>query len=349
MLTTDHLPLARTPRPAPAAAPRALLVEAARDAVLAPSSHNSQPWRFALRHGASADASPMLELRADRTRSLPVVDPDDRALLMSCGAALGFLRVSLRAAGYDAIVRRLPVAADRDMLATVQVGAPCEPTDADRARAEAMARRHTNRRAFAPRAIPAGTIDALRATVAEAGVSLRIVTDAPMKEAIADLVAAGDRRQASDPAFRRELAAWIRPNRTSARDGMPGAAHGAGDLASLLGPWIIRTFDWGDGQAAKDRRLCAESPALALLATERDTPDAWLRAGEALGLMLLDATRAGLAASFLNQPIEVPGLRVALAHTLGLEGCPQLLLRLGYGPAVPPTPRRSLGDVLDDR
>ena len=50
-------------------------------AVLAPSSHNTQPWLWLLLEGS-------VTLFADRTRALPVNDPDDRELTMSCGAAL---------------------------------------------------------------------------------------------------------------------------------------------------------------------------------------------------------------------------------------------------------------------
>lgn len=64
--------------------------------------------------------------------------------------------------------------------------------------------------------------------------------------------------------------------------------------------------------------------------------------------MLLLATAERLSASFLNQPIEVPALRPELARTLGVAGQPQLLLGLGYGADVPPTPRRAVEDVLMD-
>jgi len=57
-------------------------------AALAPSNHNAQPWRFLV----NGDA---VQILADRTRALPVVDPFDRELLISCGAALFNLRVAL--------------------------------------------------------------------------------------------------------------------------------------------------------------------------------------------------------------------------------------------------------------
>ena len=62
-------------------------------AVLAPSGHNTQPWLFKVRNSE-------VELYTDRTRGLPVVDPEDRALVISCGAALFNLRAAVRHFGY---------------------------------------------------------------------------------------------------------------------------------------------------------------------------------------------------------------------------------------------------------
>jgi hypothetical protein len=54
---------------------------AVEQAVLAPSSHNTQPWQFRL----DGDT---VELYADRDRVMHVIDPQDRELVISCGAAL---------------------------------------------------------------------------------------------------------------------------------------------------------------------------------------------------------------------------------------------------------------------
>jgi nitroreductase len=53
-------------------------------AILAPSSHNTQPWLFKI-----VDDN-MIELYADRTLALAVVDPEDRALTISCGGTFTF-------------------------------------------------------------------------------------------------------------------------------------------------------------------------------------------------------------------------------------------------------------------
>jgi len=55
----------------------------------------------------------------------------------------------------------------------------------------------------------------------------------------------------------------------------------------------------------------------------------------------------GMAASFLNQPVEVPDLRDRLRDLSGSGTCPQLLLRVGYAdPPARPSYRRPVDDVL---
>lgn len=117
---------------------------------------------------------------------------------------------------------------------------------------------------------------------------------------------------------------------------------------SLMGPFVLRTFDAGKGQAAKDRQLAAGSPVLAILGTNSDEPIDWIKVGLALGCMLLFASSENIWSSFLNQPIEVPELRGRVRDVMKRkeEGFPQLLLRMGYGHEVKPTPRRPVEEVI---
>ncbi len=71
-----------------------------------------------------------------------------------------------------------------------------------------------------------------------------------------------------------------------------------------------------------------------------------MRCGVVLSTLLLRARSAGVWASFLNQAVEVPGIRRGLAQVIAAPGPPQLLLRLGYGADPGPTSRRPLADVL---
>ena len=310
-----------------------------RYAVRAPSGHNTQPWRFHLAGGC-------LHLYADRRRALPVVDPADRERVMGCGAALAHLTVALRHFGYAGDVTPFPDPADLDLLATLRLGQAHSPRSDDLQLFEAIGHRHTHRAVFDTRPIPDQILARLGRNARLSGPDLHMLTSDDAKAAIARLVGEGDRTQFNDADFRRELASWIRPNRTRRRDGMPGYAFGIADAASLLGPTMIALFNTGARQARKDERLAASAPALLVLTTAHDTPADWLAAGQAIAVLLLRATAHGLAASFLNQPIEVPALRVRLRDLVG-GGTPQLLLRIGYATTTDrPTPRRSVAEVL---
>ena len=127
---------------------------------------------------------------------------------------------------------------------------------------------------------------------------------------------------------------------------MPGYAAGLDDLLSYTGPLVVRTFDMGEGQAARDHDVATGSPVLAVLGTDGDQRRDWVASGQALDRVLLRARVEDVWASFLNQPIEVPELRTRLEALAGNAGFPHAVLRLGFGENVKPTPRREVEEVL---
>jgi hypothetical protein len=60
----------------------------------------------------------------------------------------------------------------------------------------------------------------------------------------------------------------------------------------------------------------------------------------------LAATSLGLKIAFINQPIEVARLRADLAAIVGETRRPDLVVRFGYGPAMPFSPRRPVASVI---
>lgn len=325
--------------PGNGAAPAEKLKFLVRYAVLAPSGHNTQPWTFRIREDK-------LSLYADRTRALPVVDHDDRELTISCGAALYNLRVAAGHFGHEPACELLPDPDLPDLLARFALGARRGATIGEFKVFASIVRRHTNRMPFEEKPVEKTAIARGEAAVRAEGAWVRFITDKRARHAVAKLIGEADRLQFADKRFRRELAAWIHSNRSHSRDGMPGYSHGFGGLMSLAPPFFIRTFDMGKSTAAHDQDLADHSPLLAVIGTPDDDPRAWLRAGQAMQGLLLIATAENVSASFLNQPIEVQPLRARLAKLLEVSGHPQVLLRVGYGPPVKPTPRRAVEEVI---
>lgn len=310
-----------------------------RFAILAPSSHNTQPWLF------KAEGE-QLFVYADRTRALAVVDPHDRELVISCGAAVGTLQVALRHFGFAGDIRLLPDRSEPDLLAVITPGASHSPSAADEARFAAIFRRRTTRLAFEDTAIPPGLLVEVQSLAAAWDVELAAIQDQPRKDRIAELVSQADRLQHADPSFRRELAAWMHSRRSRTRDGISWASFGNPDLLSGVGSLVLRTFDLGKGIAAQDQKLSAGSPLMLVFATPADEPMDWLKVGIAHVQALLAITAAGLKAAYLNQPIEVAQCRPLLQSAAGLAGRPQLLIRAGAGKDVPACVRRPASEVI---
>lgn len=319
-----------------------VLRNAVAAAIMAPSSHNSQPWRFRIEGDT-------LELYADRARHLAVIDAERRQQIQSCGCALYNARVAVRAMGHDDLVAVAPRGSGHpDYLATLQLGARRAITDDDRALLAAIPSRRTNRRAFLPRPVAAEQTDRMCAAAAAEGArAVRLEPEA--KSALGALIQEADRLQFCDPAFRAELATWLRPFGSRQRDGIPfvekeyGSALPFTVMAALRSPTLGREF------GAIEDELVLGAPVVLVLGTPGDTPADWLACGQALQAVLLRATALEMAASFLNQVLEIPHLRGQVADLAPEVGYPHMVLRLGF-PAEPihrAAPRRDLDDVLD--
>jgi hypothetical protein len=311
-------------------------------AVLAPSIHNTQPWTF-------RDCDDCVEIYTDKSRSLPVVDPDDRQLTISCGAALMNLQVALHHFGHETSVQYLPDPNQPEFLARVRLGRTRAPDYQDESLFRAIRRRRTTRLPFFRRRIPRALQRRLIWLASEYNCWLYFLETPYERERVAELVTEGDRRQLSDPAFRQELASWIHPRGGDRHDGMSAYAFGLNALYDFSTPLLataVRTFDIGRGQAARDRDLLDASPVLVTLGTGADGPIEWVHSGQAMEQMLLRAAAEDVTASYLNQVCEISDLREDLRKITGRNGPPQLVMRLGYAEQRQPSPRRPVSDVL---
>ena len=309
--------------------PGALIGECLAAAIAAPSVHNTQPWLFRLRDGG-------VDVYADRERQVPVIDPDGRELVISVGAAVFNLRVTMLALGRTPILLPLFQTRQPNRLVRVVPGNTRAVSPTATALAAQIPVRRSNRWPFTGQALPARLVDELSAAASAEGAVLRVAGRA-LSATVIDLVRTAEVLSCNDPAYLSELAAWT-GDRDRA-DGVPAAVFGP--RSGLLG-LPLRDF----GLARPGPRPVADfetKPTIALLYAG-DTPAQWLRAGQALQRVLLTAAVRGVAVSLMTQPLENPKLRKRLC---GVAGRPQVILRLGYAQrAVSGTPRRPLSDVV---
>ena len=321
-------------------------------ASLAPSVHNTQPWRFTW-DGRT------LSVFEDPSRALPVLDPSGRERVLSCGAAVLLARIAFAELGWavDAAVR--PRQDDPHLVARLTVTGRREATEEEHALAQAVPRRTTDRDPFDTRRLPESARAAIAAAAEAEGAWTRFVGDESDDAAVElqVLLSHADDSQRSDPAYLAELAAWRRDREA---EGIPARALPSVPVELRGSSWVPRDFRAGEaadeaagapaarpagGGPAGDPPP-AEHPDVLVLGTPGDGPDDWVTAGQALARVLLRATVDGIAAQPLTQVLEVPVLRARMRHVLGVVGHPQILLRLGYGHAGPTSRRRAVDDVL---
>jgi hypothetical protein len=315
-------------------------------ATRAPSIHNTQPWSFTA-------AGDRLEVHYDPQRALPVLDPSHRQQVISCGVAVEFAAVALRATGHEVDVEAAPMREHPDHLATVRVTGGRAADEEDRALAAAIGARHTQRAPFADRAVPTELLDRLQAEAGTYGVWMATVSGSDAELSAVSLLNRAEEAEQRDPAYRAELERWLRAD-PDAPDGVPVEAVPEEDPATRPSNWLIRDFLVGQ----RPEQVLApvdddappppvERPTVVLMGTMGDDRYAWVQAGRALGRVLLRATTAGLAASPLTQALDWPATRTRMTVQLSLVGHPQMLLRLGF-PVAPAagTGRRPVGEVL---
>lgn len=320
-----------------AAREQTALYRIATQAGLAPSVHNTQPWRFRIRPAT-------LEIRANRERRLQVLDPTSRQLLISCGCALFNARVAIAAERKDVLVERFPDPTDPDLLARLTI--------ADRRASwtplvrleQTIARRHTNRREFFERDVPEEIQWELSNAAAQENAMLIALDTREARNTAARLLQEADAAENDNPAYLAELREWT-SNIATRRDGVTTRSYPMESFEPNDVP--IRNFGIKvSGQMSPVRDSDAEQ-CLMVLGTVEDSPYAWLRAGEALQRLWLEATRLDYVAGVITQVIEVKRTRKQLRTELGLPCFPHLLLRIGQAAPNVPTNRRPIEDLIE--
>jgi Nitroreductase family len=133
------------------------------------------------------------------------------------------------------------------------------------------------------------------------------------------------RTPAVDPAFMRELKAWIRFNPRAAMhtgDGLFSAASGSPTVPSWLGNGLFERLFRLDGENAKYTKQVRSSAGVAIFLGDRADPARWIDVGRSCQRFALQATALGLRCSFINQPVEVAALRPALAGLVCASAAP---------------------------
>ena len=316
----------------------ALQRELVRYATLAPSSHNTQCWRFKLEGNR-------ISILPDLSRRCPAVDPDDHQLFVSLGCAAENLVQAGRAHGLQSDVRFDPAGGGAVRIAFASAKPARSPLF------DAIPKRQCTRAAYDGTPLEPTELRALEHAGLGNGVRILLLTGRSQMERIVEYVVQGNTAQMNDPAFMKELRTWIRFNDAEAiatGDGLSSHASGNMTVPGWLGRLVFRFAFRPKSENDKYAKFIRSSAGIAVFVSDASDKQHWVETGRCYERFVLQATALGIRTAMVNQPVEVTALRADFAHSLGIgHHRPDLVVRFGRGPEMPRSLRRPLDAVID--
>ena len=315
----------------------ATLRELVRYATLAPSSHNTQCWKFRIEAGA-------IHIVPDFSRRCRAVDPDDHHLFVSLGCATENLVLAALANGLRAEASVGANGADGITLNLEPTTAIASPLF------QAIIDRQSTRGDYDGKPLTADEFRLLRKAGSGSGVRVMLMTDRPAMETVLEYVVSGNSAQMNDAAFVAELKAWIRFSESeavAAGDGLFSGATGNPRVPSWIGRPLMNLFFTEKSENEKYARHIRSSAGVAVFVSAGNDKANWIEAGRCYERFALQATALGIRNALLNQPVEVAAIRPQFAAWLGVASLrPDMVVRFGRGPKMPQSLRRPVAAVL---
>ena len=314
----------------------ALRQELVRYATLAPSSHNTQSWKFKVEEKA-------ITILPDLSRRCPAVDPDDHHVFVSLGCATENLVQAALAHGLQADAS-FDAAQNAIRVSLATTSAQVSPLF------QAIPLRQCTRGDYDGKALSNAELGLLARAGSSGGVRVLLLTERSAMDQVLDQIIQANTAQMADPAFVKELKTWVRFNGAEAvrtQDGLFSLTTGNPTIPTWLGQLAFGMFFKPKAENDKIARQVRSSAGIAVFSGRATDRANWVEVGRCYERFALQAAALGIRNAFLNQPVEVVGLRPPFATALGLSGQrPDLVVRFGRGPLLPRSLRRPVESVL---
>lgn len=315
-----------------------------RYAILAPSTHNTQPWLFKITDN-------VCYIYYDKKYFLPEADPKGRDLYISMGCMLENLTIATK---FFNVFEVLETNKDlfTDHVATLKISkkTPLKFNEDYRKLLVAILKRKNARGFFS---ITPDGFDVVQKIVKDIPIeytkmiSVTLISDKEKINKISNLTAEGLQTAYKSRSFRREMSKWMKNSLTKDKDGLPGYALKMPLLLSFLLPTLVRYLDIGNFLGKINKKSLSSAPLIAVLSSSQSTPVVWIDVGRIAERIMLEINAQGLNTSIFVASIEIGNLHNKLREIVGINDEPQFLFAVGKINSVSkPTPRHQLEKKL---
>jgi nitroreductase len=314
-------------------------------AILAPSSHNSQPWKVSV-------AKNEVRLSADFKRALSQGDKTNRLLFISLGCFLeNFL---IAAEYYDSNVSFsfFPRNLNKKRGVVTKIVFKSRAKKRRRRRKDhlifSIPKRVTNRGEYGT-GLPSTKF--LRKIMGYGGKlgRLDLVKDKKTREKITNFIIWPGVLGMGDRDFREELSLYVKHNLTSSKVGMPAFGMSIPTPVSFIVPTLIKYLNMNKITQKKDEDLLKKhTPVFGLISTRSDDEANWVKAGQLYQKVALECTNCGLSTHVMASPIQIGNFYKDLKRLFATPYRPEVFFRMGYAlKEVHHSPRLQVEDILE--
>lgn len=347
-------------------------VQLASYGLLAPNSHNMQPWIIEL---DPADAG-VMSLYVDAERLTPAVDPLARQTMVSQGTFLAYLRVAAAHLGIDVTIELFPdgeydeaeVAASMRVLPVARIDLNTEPnTEASGPAVEpadfaSLFLSDTNRSPYSDASLTRAQVNALAETTGASVADLDLFTEAADVASFGSFGVQGSTIESGNADVAAESAGLFRSTEGAKNDARYGfAVEGQGTsgfMKYLLqgALTLMPSMNSAESSAAREVAMAtaaaAATPAYALISTPGNTRTEQVESGMLYGAVSLRARSMGLVMQPISQVLEEYPTMAEPYAAIHAEYAPagetlQMLVRVGTATTdYPVTMRRDVESLL---
>lgn len=288
-------------------------------AVLAPSSHNSQPWAF-------ITGKDFIKVLVEEERRLPVGDSNDRQLFISLGCAIENIIVAADYYGYSA---KIDFDCENNCVANIRFALKNTTGYSDHL-IFSIPERLVNRGQYQAKEIKPEILDLMKSQAGQ-DLKINVITENILKNKLADVALAATSASMANPAFRKELAGYVISNTSGKKYGLPGFGLGFPTPISYIAPFMLKMFNLSKLSNKQDEPLLKKfTPYMVMISSKGDTSKDWLSAGRAFQKISLIATASGISLAVWAAPIQIGEYYKDLQKILNLDFRPQVFFRMGY-------------------
>lgn len=291
-------------------------------AVLAPSSHNSQPWQFKIGNGE-------IIIKPDFSRRLKFSDKNDRQLYTSLGCTLENILVAAKYYNFQTEVNIEKSPNENEYSIKIKFKKESNQKNSDEY-IRLIIQRATNRNKHLM------TSDWDSSFITKIGqkyspdFKIDIVKERNLLLKITDLVIKAGIEAMDDKGFRIELSHYVKNNTSRSYVGMPCFGMGIPTILSYFAPIMIRFFNMNKLSKKTDRALLEKhTQSLLVITSKSDDIPSWIRTGQIYQEISLEALSHGLSTSPMAGIIQIGSNYKDLQKVLETDFRPQFFCRLG--------------------